>query len=102
MAAYRAVENGVTLVRQADNGLSIVVDPYGRTLASVDHFTPGERVMVAQVPVYETSFTLYSYSPDLFGWLAVGGFIALVIVAVIQGWREKRAVSVEPEVQPVS
>ena len=33
-------------MRVADNGLSIVADPYGRILASTDHFTVGDRVIV--------------------------------------------------------
>jgi apolipoprotein N-acyltransferase len=102
MAAYRAVENGITLVRQADNGLSIVVDPYGRMVASTDHFIPGERVMAAQVPIYATNFTLYSYAPDLFGWLSIIGFAAITIVAVVQGRKAKQAVVAQPEPQAAS
>ncbi len=99
MAAYRAVENGVTLVRQADNGLSIVIDPYGRMVASTDHFVPGERVMAAQVPVYANTFTLYSYTPDLFGWLAIAGFVVITIVALVQGRKIKQAsLAQQPEV----
>ncbi len=98
MAAYRAVENGISIVRQADNGLSVVVDPYGRVLAAVDHFTSSERVMVAQVPTYNVT-TLYSYTPDLFAWLAVIGFVAITILAVIQGRRQKRAAAAQPESQ---
>jgi apolipoprotein N-acyltransferase len=98
MAAYRAIENGISIVRQADNGLSVVVDPYGRVLAAVDHFTSSERVMVAQVPTYNIN-TLYSYTPDLFAWLAVIGFVAITILAVIQGRRQKRAAAAQPESQ---
>ncbi len=101
MAAFRAIENGVTLVRQADNGLSVVIDPYGRVLAAMDHFTSSERVLVAQVPVGNV-MTMYAYTPDLFAWLAILGFVVITIVAVIQGRREKRAVAVQPESQPVS
>ncbi|MBE0697072.1 MAG: hypothetical protein IH586_09125, partial [Anaerolineaceae bacterium] len=90
MATYRAIENGVTLVRQADNGLSIAVDPYGRVSATMDHFNNSERVMVAKVPILST-FTVYPYIGDLFAWLAIAGFGILLVVAVIQGRREKRS-----------
>jgi apolipoprotein N-acyltransferase len=89
----------VVLVRQADNGLSIVVDPYGRILAETDHFTSSERVTVAQVPAYSV-WTLYSYTPDLFAWLAIGGFLVITIVAIILGRRAKRAAAVQTEAQP--
>ncbi len=89
MAIFRAIENGVTLVRQADNGLSIVVDPYGRVSTTMDHFNNTERVMVAKVPI-QSAFTIYPYVGDLFAWLAMAGFAALTIVAVLRGRREKR------------
>ncbi|HSR29057.1 MAG TPA: nitrilase-related carbon-nitrogen hydrolase [Anaerolineae bacterium] len=85
MAVYRAIENGVSLVRQASNGLSIATDPYGRVLAAMDHFAASERVMVAQVPTQGVS-TAYSVIGDLFGWLAVVGFVGIVIWAVVR-WR---------------
>jgi apolipoprotein N-acyltransferase len=66
MAIYRAIENGVAVVRQSDNGLSVVADPYGRVLAAVDHFTASERVTVAQVPAKAGVFTIYSVIGDLF------------------------------------
>jgi apolipoprotein N-acyltransferase len=83
MAVFRAIENGVSLVRQADNGLSIVTDPYGRTLATTDHFTASERLMIAQVPTTGVT-TVYSIVGDLFGWATVIGFPLLVCWAVIQ------------------
>lgn len=105
MAAYRAIENGITIVRQADNGLSVVIDPYGRTVASMDHFTSGERVLVAQVPVGRVA-TLYPYTPDLFAWLAILGFVTIAIVAIVQGRRAKAVAAAQrdtqPEQQPVS
>lgn len=99
MAAFRAIENGVVLVRQADNGLSIVVDPYGHILAETDHFTSSDRSTIAQVPVYSV-LTLYSYTPDLFAWLAIGGFLVITIAAIILGRRAKRAAAVQAEAQP--
>ena len=44
---FRAVENGVTLVRATRWGLSAVVDACGRELACLDHFAANERVMIA-------------------------------------------------------
>jgi len=78
MAAFRAVENGATMIRATSTGLSTVVDPFGRTLAVTDHFWPGARVMVAQVPIARTG-TVYARVGDLFSWLCL---LALVMLTV--------------------
>ncbi len=90
MAVFRAIENGVSVFRQSDNALSIVADPYGRTLAAVDHFTASEWVTVAQVPT-QGVFTVYSVIGDLFGWLAVVGFVAIIVLTLVRRWRARRA-----------
>jgi len=72
MAVFRAVENGVTLLRAASTGLSVAVDPYGRTLAMTDHFSPDAHVMVAQLPLGHVT-TLYARVGDLFSWLCMAG-----------------------------
>lgn len=86
MAMARAIENGVSVVRVADNGLSVAYDPYGRSLAAVDHFTGGERVLLAQVPTAGVK-TLYPIIGDLFGWLAAAGFLSLIVIGVVRGGR---------------
>jgi apolipoprotein N-acyltransferase len=96
MAIFRAIENGVSVVRQADNGLSIVTDPYGRTLAAVDHFTASERVTVAQVPTHGV-FTVYSVIGDLFAWLCVLGFVAMVVWGVVRWLRLRRGRAVQAQ-----
>ncbi|HRJ40701.1 MAG: hypothetical protein KJZ86_14325 [Caldilineaceae bacterium] len=82
MAILRAIENGVGIVRQTDHGLSIAIDSYGRTLAEMDHFSAAERRMVVQMPVGHVK-TLYPVIGDIFGWLAVAGFMALGAVTAI-------------------
>ncbi len=91
IAVFRAIENGVSLVRQADNGISIVTDPYGRTLARTDHFTTSERLMIAQVPTTGV-YTVYSTIGDLFGWITVFAFPLLVCRAVLESRRSRRSV----------
>ena len=71
-------------MRQTDQGRSITVDPCGRLLAEVDHFTASDRVMVAQVPTNGV-FTIYSVIGSLFGWLSVVGFVVVAIWAVVRG-----------------
>ena len=82
MAVFRAIENGVSLFRQADLGRSIAADPLGRVLASTDHFSSPDRTLIAQLPVRGVS-TLYSAAGDWFGWLALAGLLGLGVLA----WR---------------
>jgi len=65
-------------------GLSVATDPYGRILAATNVLTASEKVMVAQVPTHGV-FTLYSVIGDLFGWLAVAGFVVIVSWATVRG-----------------
>ena len=81
MAAFRAIENGVSLLRPAASGISSAVDPWGRELAMSDHFSAADRTMIAQVPIGHTA-TLYAKTGDLFAWLCVAGVLAAVVVQI--------------------
>ena len=70
MAAFRAIENGVPLVRAAASGISSAVDPWGRVLAVTDYFAAGDRTLNAQVALGRVP-TLYAKTGDLFAWLCV-------------------------------
>lgn len=82
MAAFRAVENGVSLVRPAATGISSVFDPWGRPLGTSDYFAPGDTTLTVQVPVRGVR-TLYAATGDLFAWLCVGGIVAIGILASV-------------------
>jgi apolipoprotein N-acyltransferase len=82
MAVFRAIENGMSLVRQTYGGLSIAVDPYGRVLAQTDFFGATDRTMVAQVPVKHVT-TIYTLFGRWLEWLAPIGFLFLIVRALI-------------------
>lgn len=102
MASFRAIENGITIVRQAGNGLSVVIDPYGRVIASMNQFKSNEWVMVAQVPTFSVP-TLYPYTTDWFAYLCLIGTLVAIITAIVNCFRGKQVVqSVTPlGAQPV-
>ena len=77
MAAFRAIENGMSVVRQTDLGLSLAVDAYGRVLAQTDFFSSTDRTMVAQVPVKHVA-TIYTAFGRWFEWVCLFGFLVVV------------------------
>ncbi len=83
VAAFRAVENGFSVVRSAMEGVSLATDPYGRTLASLDYYRTTDRVMIAQVPTHRVQ-TLFVTAGDWFGWLVVIGFIGMAGWAIFR------------------
>lgn len=81
-AVMRAVENGVSVVRQADQGVAMVIDPQGRVLTSVDSQSVPQQVLVAQVPTRRAS-VLFPWMRDSFSALC-----SLVGLALVAGaWR---------------
>lgn len=78
MAVFRAIENGVSLVRPAASGLSSAVDPWGRVLGMSDHFSARDSTMIAHVPIGHIS-TLYATTGDLFAWICVAGAVAAMV-----------------------
>jgi apolipoprotein N-acyltransferase len=80
-AVFRAVENGVSMLRAARWGLSSAVDPLGRTLATMDDSLATQKVMVAQLPTKGVA-TIYSRIGDLFAWLCVAGLLGAVVLGL--------------------
>jgi len=72
---FRAVETRRPVLRAANNGISAVIDPWGRVLAEKKLDESG--VLTAQVPVYtDTGLTFYSSRGH---WL--GRFCAVIVAA---------------------
>jgi apolipoprotein N-acyltransferase len=74
-ARIRAIEEGLPLVRAANSGISAVIDPVGRVVASLP--LGAEGVLDAGLP-RPLSPTPYVRSGD--GWAALMGGVALAIV----------------------
>jgi apolipoprotein N-acyltransferase len=77
IAPFRAIEEGRYLLRAANGGLSEIIDPRGRVLASLP---PGVRgVLVGRVAARE-ALTPYARFGDLFGWGVVWVVAALLLL----------------------
>ncbi len=79
MASFRAIEQGINLVRHTSQGLSAAFDYQGRQLAAMDHYVARDRVLVAQVPTRGTR-TLYALLGDWLAWVCLLGLAALVLL----------------------
>ncbi|HBG27334.1 MAG: hypothetical protein A2Y10_13600 [Planctomycetes bacterium GWF2_41_51] len=77
---HRAIESRYAIVRATMNGISAIVAPDGRVLAKLDHFKKGAGVIVAEVPVYNSSATIFSMAGH---WPVAVGAIFLIIFVTL-------------------
>ena len=82
--AMRAVENRTAIARAATSGISLFIDPFGRTYEATDLFTPA--IAVATVPVGQPA-TFYTRHGDFFAW----GCLMISLVALVARFRKPRA-----------
>ena len=80
-SVFRAVENRVTFGLGTINGLSLVIDPYGRITAEGKINERG--VTVGETFVVEGQ-SLYTRFGDWFGWTMVASLIGLVAVSLLK------------------
>ena len=93
MAVMRAVENGMSILRPARKGLSMAIDPQGRTLARSDYFVADDQTMTAAVPTTARD-ALYPMVGDAVGWASVAGTLLAAGVLVV---RRRRPGSTPPQ-----
>ena len=80
-ASFRAIENGVSMVKSTNCGSTIAVDYNGKVLNMSDTFTTDSgKVLISDVPT-EGIITVYSLIGDVFDWLCIAALIALFVVA---------------------
>jgi apolipoprotein N-acyltransferase len=83
MATFRAIENGVWMVRPSLSGISTIVDPQGRVLAQVSAFGPDEPTVVATVATQGTP-TPYGRYGDVFAYFCLIGLAMLAGLVMVQ------------------
>jgi apolipoprotein N-acyltransferase len=95
-AIFRAVENGVPLVRSTNNGLTCRVDSHGRLREIFKDKTGSEYgvgSMTVEIPLRQPGEkrapTFYNQHGDWFGWLCVG-VTGILFVVKISGQRRRQ------------
>jgi apolipoprotein N-acyltransferase len=82
MATFRAVENGLWVVRPVLSGISGVIDPRGQVVAQTDSFSSGEPTAIAVI-VSRSTPTPYVRFGDWFAYLCIAGLVAIVALALL-------------------
>lgn len=80
IARVRAVEEGLPLLRAANNGITGAIDPYGRVLARLDLDAIG--VLDAKLPA--------ALAPSVYSRVGDAIFLALLVVQLIVSWTLSR------------
>lgn len=81
LAMFRAIENGFSLLRQTNKGLSIAMDGKGRIYNKLDYFRAdhsGGIAMLSSMPMSNV-FSIYPFTYDAFAYLCM--FSLIVIIA---------------------
>jgi apolipoprotein N-acyltransferase len=81
MAAFRAVEQGHSVLRSTRFGLSAAITPYGEMISQMSSFDENDKIMYAQLPVKGVS-SLYSIIQDSFVYLCIGFLLSFMAIAV--------------------
>lgn len=86
MATFRAVENGTSIFRQTGEGVSVVVDAYGRMIHRKDTFEESDDgfrgIQIVQTPIGSVD-TLYPFVGDTVGGVMLPGLLILLIILFI-------------------
>ena len=80
MAAFRAVEQGHSVLRSTRFGLSAAITPYGEMVSQMSSFDDNDKIMYAQLPI-EGVTTLYSVIQDSFVYLCIGFLLWFMAIA---------------------
>jgi apolipoprotein N-acyltransferase len=81
-AIFRAIENGVPLVRCANNGITCWIDPCGRVRKIFYDQTSsayGTGATTVELPLQTRTTTFYNRHGDWFGWGCLILFAAILI-----------------------
>ena len=77
MAAFRAIEQGYSLLRSTRFGLSAAINPLGEMTAQQSSFDIHDKIMLAELPAKKTA-TLYSVIGDSFVYVCFGLLVLLI------------------------
>lgn len=87
MARMRTIENGVSLARCANSGISMFVDPVGRIQSKTKLYA---RSVLTDEITYETIPTFYVKLGDWIIWLSLLMIVTAFVYLIIQRFRRRK------------
>jgi apolipoprotein N-acyltransferase len=100
MATFRAVENGMSIYRQAGSGVSSVIDAYGRMIHRVDAFEEDSTGNFAAVQIVRTPIgsvnTIYPRIGDVVGNVMLVAFAGLLLGLLLTRKRHAARLEIGP------
>jgi len=88
MAAFRAVEQGHSILRSTRFGMSAAISPYGEFTSQMSSYDNTNKVMMAHLPVKGVS-TIYSFIGDVFVYIC----ICFIVVFLVTQFRFRKTES---------
>ena len=86
MARMRAIENGRFLLRSTNDGITALIDPYGRVLATLPQHT--RQVLTGRFN-YRSGETFYTAHGDVFAWMCVAICVVVLPILRVKGRRSR-------------
>lgn len=93
MAAFRAIEQGHSILRSTRFGLSAAITPYGEMTSKMSSFDKNEKIMMAQLPA-KGILTLYALTGDIMVYISVAFLLILPILNASKRRKQKRSTRV--------
>jgi len=81
MAAFRAVEQGHSVLRSTRFGLSAAITPYGEMVSQMSSFDKNDKIMYAQLSAKGVT-TLFSIIQDSFVYLCIGFLLFFMVITI--------------------
>lgn len=79
---YRAVENGISVVKSTNKGMSVAYDQYGRILGESNFFENDSEMLMVDIPVKKVR-TIYPFVGDLFAKIWILFFVVVFMIHIV-------------------
>ncbi len=79
MAAFRAVEQGHSVLRSTRFGLSAAINPFGEMTSQMSSFDSNNKIMISQLPLKGIT-TVYSFIGDIIVYLSIAFILFIFVV----------------------